>query len=112
MKRGFFDEHWHDENGNPTGGVTSGRGFAISWQHGSLGRGNDRKEPNGAFVEDVLDAVIKRLEHYQNSKFACEENENAIHFLHCAAAQLDNRTKSREERGVCLLYTSPSPRDS
>ena len=54
--QGFFDQHWLDMDGNPAGGVSTGKGFTISWQNGPLGKlGTD---------------------------------------------------------GPCLLYTSPSPRDS
>ena len=70
-KQGHFEEHWNDVDRNPAGGVSSGRGFAISWQNGPLGRGNDRREPNGAFVEDVIQAVIGRISFYQKSKFQC-----------------------------------------
>lgn len=100
MKNGYFQEHWKDENGNPAGGVTSGRGFTISWQNGPLGRDNERKEPNGAFVEDVLDAVAQRIDFYQGSKFACEENSEALHHINQAAAALDRRTKTREARKI------------
>lgn len=65
MKQGHFEEHWCDADGNPAGGVSSGKGFVCSWQNGPLGRGNDRREPNGAFVEDVIQAVIGRIEFYQ-----------------------------------------------
>ena len=85
MLHGHFSEHWHDEDGNPSGGVSSGRGFTISWQNGPLGRGNERQEPNGAFVEDVIQAVFRRIEHYQNSKFHCPENVDALLFLRKAA---------------------------
>jgi len=97
---GVFQEHWTDADGNPAGGVTSGRGIAISWQNGPLGRGNDRKEPNGAFVEDVITAALGRLEHYQQSKFACSENATAIYNLRMALDALESRTASREDRGV------------
>ena len=100
MKQGHFEEHWSDKDGNPAGGVSSGRGFAISWQNGPLGRGDDRKEPNGAFVEDVIAAVIGRIEFYQKSKFACTENEEALEALSKAAYALDARTKNREKRRV------------
>lgn len=100
MKYGFFSEHWKDQDLNPTGGITSGRGFVISWQNGPLGRDNERKEPNGAFVEDVIQAVIERIEHYQNSRFNCKENAEALHHLHEAARWLDERTKNREARQV------------
>ena len=101
MKNGYFQEHWQEEQtGNPSGGISSGRGFTISWQNGPLGRGNDRKEPNGAFVEDVLDAVIERIEFYQHSKFECSENADALLALREAAKFLDMRTKGREAREV------------
>jgi len=101
MKNSYFQEHWFDAtNDNPAGGTSSGRGFTISWQNGPLGRGNERKEPNGAFVEDVLDAVIVRIEFYQHSKFNCDANALALTHLRAAAQALDNRTKEREVRGV------------
>ena len=100
MKQGHFEEHWYDSDGKPEGGVSSGRGFAISWQRGPLGRGKNRIEPNGAFVEDVIVAVIGRIEHYQTSQFACGENEEALTHLRLAAEALDRRTKEREARGV------------
>ena len=59
-----MNEHWVDENGNPAGGITQGVGFTISWQNGPLGTGEERKEPNGAFVENVILAgccFIKRV---------------------------------------------------
>ncbi len=99
MKQGHFEEHWL-EDGKPAGGVSSGRGFAISWQNGPLGRGNDRKEPNGAFVEDVIQAVIGRIEFYQASEFACDANARALDALAEAAEELDARTKDREKRAV------------
>lgn len=100
MKHGFFEEHWSDEQKRPAGGVTSGRGFTISWQNGPLGRPHMRREPNGAFVEDVLAAVIARLDFYQASEFACEENAEALMRLRAAASILDLRTQRRESRGV------------
>ena len=100
MKQGHFAEHWSDTEKRPAGGVSSGRGFTISWQNGPLGRGNERKEPNGAFVEDVLQAVIERIEFYQDSEFACVENGDALDNLRSAAQRLDDRTKNREKRAV------------
>ena len=100
MKSGIHSEHWDDANGNPCGGNTFGNGFAIGWQHGPLGRGTERKEPNGAFVEDVLAAVIDRIEYYQRGKFASTFNEAALRHLRDAATALNNRTKDRETRSV------------
>ena len=93
-------ENWTDSEGNPAGGVASGRGFTISWQNGPLGRGEERREPNGAFVEDVIQAAIHRLAFYQNSKFACVANEVALIHLHAALEALQARTEEREARGV------------
>ena len=94
------EEHWNDADGNPAGGSTFGNGFAISWQNGPLGRGAERRAPNGAFVEDLIQAVIGRIEFYQRSRFKCQENENALASLHRAAWELDQRTKTREVRAV------------
>lgn len=99
---GHFSEHWLDGAGNPAGGVSTGRGFTISWQNGPLGEiGTSlRHEPDGAFVEDVLQAVIGRIEFYQQGRFACQENEDALTALRMAAQRLDDRTKDRERRLV------------
>ena len=102
MKNGHFEEHWVDEDGNPAGGVSDGRGFTISWQNGPLGRAH-RKDPNGAMVEDVIQAVIGRIQFYQEAsggKFACVENEAAIRSLRDAGIRLDDRTRHREAQGV------------
>ena len=93
-------ENWHDEAGNPAGGVAFGTGFCISWQNGPLGRGVDRKEPNGAFTTTVLQAVLARYEHYQSGKFACDNNAKVIELLKEAISVNENRTKTREDRGV------------
>ena len=93
-------EHWDDTYGNPCGGNTFGNGFAIGWQHGPLGRGDERKEPNGAFVEEVIEAVIDRLAYYQSGKFACRANAHAKVSLEAALYALQNRTKDREKRNV------------
>lgn len=97
-RAGYRSEHWLDANGRPAGGSTFGNGFAISWQNGPLGRGNDRRKPNGAFVEDVIAAVKDRIEFYQRGEFACDENEAAIRHLESALEELESRTRAR--RGV------------
>lgn len=96
----FWSEHWSDKDGNPGGGVTTGTGFTISWQNGPLGRGAERKRPNGAFVEHIINAAIDRLNYYQGSKFTCQENAEAIVHLEKAMAVLASRTKNREVRNV------------
>ena len=96
----FFSEHWTDSNGNPAGGVATGRGFTISWQIGPLGRGSERREPNGALVEDIIAAAANRIRFYQTTRFACEENAEALEFLDSALTALHARTQDREARGV------------
>lgn len=98
--QGFTREHWKDTTGNPAGGCTTGKGFTISWQNGPLGRGVDRKPPNGAFVEDVIAAVRDRIEFYQASPFACDENSKAIKHLTSALEYLKDRTTRREKHGT------------
>lgn len=92
-----------DADGNPTGGCVDAVGLHIEWQDGPLGRGDDRQEPNGAFVETVIAAAKQRLQFYQDAhrgKFACEENWHAIAKLEEALMWLELRTKRREERAV------------
>lgn len=86
-----------DDVGNPTGGEFSGVGTAINWQDGPLGVGENRKEQNGAFVEDVLLAAKVRLEFFQNSKFKCRENALAITKIEEALHWLDHRTSGGVE---------------
>lgn len=105
MESKIVSNHWSDENGNPAGGCTFGNGFAISWQNGPLGRGEERKEPNGAFVEDIIASAKDRIEFYQRSKFNCMENAEAIFHLEKAIEHLRSRTAKRESRGVEGTHT-------
>lgn len=92
-----------DENGNPTGGYVKATGFSINWQNGPLGRGSERHEPNGAFVEGVIEAARQRIDFYQKAsggKFACRENALAITKLEEALHWLNARTQAREKRKV------------
>jgi hypothetical protein len=101
-----LNEHWNDADGNPAGGISQGVGFTISWQNGPLGRGEDRREPNGAFVEEVLKAVVGRLEFYEDSKFSCSKNADAIEFIEDALVALKVRTEAREVREVEGTHTT------
>ena len=97
------ETHEVDEDGNPAGGTTVGTGINVRWQNGPLGRGADRVPPNGAFIEDLLLAVIGRLRFYQTAsdgRFACREN--ALMLTHCEEALHweQARTAAREEAGV------------
>ncbi len=89
-----------DRDGNPAGGHVCGRGIFVTFQNGPLGRGAERAEPNGAFVEDVIQVAIERLAFYQRGKFACTENNRALKHLTRALVELHERTKRREARGV------------
>lgn len=100
MRSPIVEKHRSDANDNPTGGVTSGRGFIIDWQDGPLAVDGVRREPNGAFVEDVIAAAIGRIAFYEDSRFASDYNKRALTGLKDAASALDQRTKDREARGV------------
>lgn len=102
MKQGFSSRHFNDENGNPAGGTTHGTGFAIGWQNGPLKEVGTpgHSEPNGAFVEDIIGAAINRLEYYQDSRFACNYNAEAIVCLQNALKHCEARTADREKRDV------------
>ena len=88
-----------DDDDNPAGGRVSGCGFHIWWQDGPINR-EAGEEAHGAFVEDVLLGVINRMEFYQGSKFACEENEEALRHLRDAHTSMMNRREDRVDRGV------------
>lgn len=100
MRNGFKAEHWEDAAGRPAGGVSYGAGFAISWQNGPLGRGAERREPNGAFVEDLIAVCLDRLAYYERTDFQCWENQSAMSSLRAALNALAERTRKREARGV------------
>lgn len=100
MLQQIDEQHRTDESGNPAGGWTQGVGIDITWQDGPLSVDGERKEPNGAFVEGVIQAALGRLEHFQGSKFKCRENALAITKLEEALFWLGHRTAAREARGV------------
>lgn len=100
MKQPFEATNNVDDEDNPAGGYASGVGFSISWQNGPLVVDGERREPTGAFVETILAVVKQRIEHYQESRFACSENAQALEHIEAALESLDSRTKDREERGV------------
>ncbi len=96
----FKASNMRDVDGNPSGGRVDGVGLRITWQTGPLGRGADRKAPNGAFVETVIAAAKQRIEFYQESKFKCAENEKALWHLDAALKILNSRTQRREAQGT------------
>ena len=101
MRTNIDSSHYTGPGGNPTGGATWSIGLSIAWQRGPLGRGADRKKPNGAFAEDVIAAALDRIQFYQQTsagKFACRQN--AITKLKEALFWLNDRTEEREARRV------------
>lgn len=105
MLQEIVGKHEVDEHGMPAGGLTTGTGISIGWQNGPLGRGPERKAPNGAFVEGVIAAAVDRLEWYQSTKFKCRENALAITKLQEALHWLQHRTVDRERRQVEGTHT-------
>lgn len=91
--------------GNPESGYAHGVGMSITWQHGPRGKNADGTlaAANGAFVEDAILAARQRLNHFQNTKFAHQDNADAIECLDRAIDCLRRRAKARAERGVLGL---------
>lgn len=100
MKQPYESSHLLDENGRPAGGRSSARGIEVNWQNGPLGRGEDRLEPNGAFVETLIDIARDRIQFYQDSGFSSRENALAITKLEEALHWLNARTARREAQGA------------
>jgi hypothetical protein len=103
MRQNLACYNYTKDDGNPRGGSVTGMGITIRWQDGPLGRWPDRKEPNGAFVEGVIQAAIQRLEYFQTEsegRFACRQNALAITKLEEAMHWLQDRTEERERREV------------
>lgn len=96
-------------NGNPGGGSVDGPGLGIDWQNGPMAReslangaGTEATVAiqTGALVEDVILAALDRLRWYQQSRFACPENGEAIWHLEEALTALRRRHVDRTARGV------------
>ena len=100
MKQSFHAINNLDPQGRPAGGTVTGIGLAITWQAGPLAVDGVRREPNGVFVETVIDAALQRLLHYQESPFNCQENAQAIGHLQAALQALNGRTARRVAAGV------------
>lgn len=100
MKQHLDIDNFTDRDGNPNGGTVEGRGLQIVWQQGPLVRDGERRDPNGCFVETVIEAALSRMEYYQTTKFNCRENALAITKLQEALHWLNHRTAARESRGV------------
>lgn len=91
-----LNQNWSDEDDNHQGGVSTGIGFTISWQRGPV----DEVGRNGAYLMDVLDSMIHQLQYFQQGKFECSENEQALQHLHAARDALQHRRDRRAEAGT------------
>jgi len=94
-------ENYTDGKGNPAGGIVECVGLTVKWQDGPLGA--PPGEPNGAQVEELLEACISRLLFYQTAaggRFGCNENLDAIGNIQAALEHLKARTRNRVERRV------------
>jgi hypothetical protein len=89
-----------DENGNPAGGFAEGIGMVVAFQDGPLRVDGELRERNGCFVEDLIRVAIARMEFYQSSRFACDQNAITLEHLELALESQISRTAEREERGV------------
>lgn len=68
----------------------------VGFQHGPIAEHG----VNGITNEALLAIVADRLEGFQSSLFACEENEAALKHVTLALAALHERTTKRLARGV------------
>ena len=100
MNEVFVKGNMQDGDGNPTGGVYTNIGLDIEWQNGVV----QNNVPNGASIEDVIEAVLQRLMFFQNSKFVCRENALAITKLEEALHWLNARTTRRKREGTEGTY--------
>lgn len=55
---------------------------------------------NGVMNENLIVMVMDRLEHFQQSEYACQENSIALNYLNDALKILERRTNKRIDRGV------------
>ncbi|UNA01564.1 hypothetical protein MG295_00147 [Bacillus phage vB_BcgM] len=55
---------------------------------------------NGVTNEDLIAMIMKRIECFQETKFACDDNEEALKGLRKALYHLTARTRERKARGV------------
>lgn len=102
MQQEIIVENNLDADGKPAGGSVSGVGLSIGWQNGPLGAvgSDERVEPNGAFVETVIEAARQRIEWYNANGFSCRENSLAITKLEEALHWLNARTARRTAAGT------------
>ncbi len=96
--------HKLDKQGKPAGGYATVKlnendppVLFAKFQEGPIKEAGGR---NGAFVEDLLEIAVQRLEFYNNSGFDCCENFDAIEYINKALGALISRTKRRTAAGT------------
>lgn len=105
MKNTLEVANEHNDKGQPAGGFVVGPGLNIEWQNGPTPRVKGQlmdppERTRGAFIEDVLEAARRRLQFYQDSPWACNENANALQHIEMAIADLESREKRRIAQGI------------
>jgi hypothetical protein len=112
-----IDTKWDGKDGKPQGIHSAGRvpchaigiGYTIVWQSGELDKGKrafggklppETSRRNGAFMIEVLESCLNRLEDFQDSKFASAENQHAIACLKRSIYYLNERKNRRQAEGT------------
>ena len=96
-----INNNWYNGEGNHEGGVSTGIGYTIAWQRGSL----NVEGRNGAFLIEVLESCKNQLDSFNNGKFACPENEQASQSLLDCIMALKERSNRRKAQGTLGTHT-------
>jgi hypothetical protein len=88
-----------DGEGNPDGGWSEATGLSVRWQRGPLDMDDDVPW-NGCFLVTVLEVARQRLEYYQQTKFKCADNSEALGHVEKAIEALNRRQVRRFCGGV------------
>lgn len=90
-----INQNWQDADGNHQGGISTGTGFTIAWQRGSLSTGR-----NGAFLIEVLEACQSQIDFVNQGKFNCTESTVASGLVSDAIKILNSRRARRQNEGT------------
>lgn len=78
----------------------------LSFQHGPIAvDAAGGCKGNGITIEALLQVAMDRLEYYQNSPYACDENGKALDGIQTALAALQSRAERRLREGVLNTNT-------
>lgn len=86
----------HQYQVGPINGLVAVPYATVHFQNGPI----QEAGVNGCRNEDLIAIIIDRLQGFQSGNFACEENDQALHYLEHALMTLNLRTQKRIERGV------------